>query len=215
MTEPQLYLSSLFVVGAWAAEERPHRAALHRRNSSSRGAVAARRRRRRRHGGCLPPGGAGGKEEEGTVHTRAGAQAHRARPAGLSSVLFVKEEEEEEEGKKLPKLRASPSRGSCWSSSTTGTLLGVGSSHRRPCVSVWATSPRALRRVAECLPHVAIGFKDAATDSELTARQVRPQYCAERRSTMASLSLVTGSKDTDVCFLHIQLVDKGLAFKDT
>ena len=146
---------------------------------------------------------------------RAGAQAHRARPAGLSSVLFVKEEEEEEEGKKLPKLRASSLRGSCWSSSTTGTLLGVGSSHRRPCVSVWATSPRALRHVAECLPHVAIGFKDAATDSELTAHQVRPQYCAERRSTMASLSLVTGSKDTDVCFLHIQLVDKGLAFKDT
>ena len=34
---------------------------------------------------------------------RAGAQAHRGRPAGLSSVLFVKEEEEEEEGKKLPK----------------------------------------------------------------------------------------------------------------
>ena len=26
---------------------------------------------------------------------------------------------------------------------------------------------------------------------------------------MASLSLVTGSKDTDVCSLHIQLMDKG------
>ena len=85
MTEPQLYLSSLFVVGAWAAEERPHRAALLRETLL-----------------LVVPGGegAGGKEEEGAVHTRAGAQAHRARPAGLSVVLFVKEEEEEEEGEK-------------------------------------------------------------------------------------------------------------------
>ena len=81
--------------------------------------------------------------------------------------------------KKLPKLRASSSRGSCWSSSTTGTLLGVGSSHRHPCVSVWATSPRALRHVGECLPHVAFGFKDAATDSELTLMPVlRQQHVA-------------------------------------
>ena len=151
--------------------------------------------------------GTGGKEEEGAVHKRAGAQAHRARSAGLSGVLFVKEEEEEEEGKKkLPKLRASSSRGSCWSSSTTGTLLGVGSSHRRPCVSVWATSPRALRHVAECLPHVAFGFKDAATDSELTARQVRRQYCAERRSTMASLPLVMAL----VCPLPCAELDHGV-----
>ena len=79
--------------------------------------------------------------------------------------------------------------------------------------SQWRTNSRGccLPHAAQCLPHAPIGFKDHATDSELTlmlalrqqpvalaskqtilipARQVRTQYYAERRLTMASLPLV-------------------------
>ena len=56
----------------------------------------------------------------------------------LSSSLPGRRKRKKRRKKKLPKLRASSSRGSCWPHSTSGTV--VGSLYRHPCVSVRASA---------------------------------------------------------------------------
>ena len=142
--------------------------------------------------------GAGGSSPH---RTRAGAQTHRARPAGLSGVLFVKEEEEEEEGKKAAQascllftrllLVFLHIRYTSWCGLFTQASLCL-------CVGNKSTCSSSCCSVSPSCGLWFQGFCFASSTLLLPSRQnilfpvrqVRPQYCAERRSTVASLPLV-------------------------